>query len=309
MNLGRMLIQKTLHPQWAVIVLLVVLSAGALAFTFATNQDFSAISIISYVLSAYTLSVLFINSFQAASKMQLRFRLQASGSHVRSFVQSNKFYNRYTTDLSYRATVFLCPALIMNLLYAGIKLFAGVYYASFWYGADALFYVALSLTQFLMLRHIQKRKGKSTLTEEYRQYRFCGFMLFTLIIALIGVVYQIVHLNMSYQYPGLLIYAVATYAFIYLGVAIANIIKCRKLNSPILTAIMTLVLAKAFVAIFALQTAMLTSFGDESVLSFQQAANAITGGAVCLLIICMAVIMVARANKNLKKIAVNDLEA
>ena len=204
------------------------------------------------------------------------------------------------TDKSYRAKIALYSALSMTLFYAAFKLIAGIYYASFWYGADALFYIVLSAVQFLMLRHM-RRKGES-LENEYRQYRFCGFFLFALNAALTGVVYQVVNQDMGYHYPGLMVYAAATYAFFCLALAIINIVQYRKLNSPVLSAVKAIRLARALVAIFALQTAMLTAFGGDESDTFKILMKALTGGGVCILIFGMAVYMVVRANMNLKKL-------
>ena len=186
----------------------------------------------------------------------------------------------------------------MNLLYAVFKLFAGIHYASFWYGADAIFYIILSVVQFLMLRHM--RKKEESLANEYRQYRFCGSFLFALNAALTGVVYQVVKQDMGYHYPGLMVYAAATYAFFCLTLAIINIVKYRKLNSPVLSAVKALRLARALVAIFALQTAMLTAFGSDASSTFKTLMKSLTGGGVCIMIFGIAVFMVVRANKNLR---------
>ena len=210
------------------------------------------------------------------------------------------------TDIPYRTKISLYMSLSMNLIYAGFKLIAGIYYASFWYGADALFYIILSAARFLILRYV--RKGEKDLEKEYRQYRFCGYLLFVLNAALIGVVYQVVHQDMGYSYPGLLIYIVATYTFYCIIISIVNVIKYRTLNSPVLSAVKAFSLAKALVAIFALQTAMLISFGIDDSEMFKNLMKSLTGGGLCLFIIGMAVFMIVRANKNLKILRINNLE-
>ena len=184
------------------------------------------------------------------------------------------------------------------------KLLSAIYYASFWYGADAIFYIVLSAIRLIMLRHV--KVGRCNIDNEYRQYRFCGCLLFVLNIALSGVVFQIVYQNMGYSYPGLLIYLVATYTFFCLIVAIINVVKYRKLNSPALSAIKAISLTKALVAVFALQTAMFASFGSEESEVFQRITNTAFGAVICLSIFAMATIIVVEANKNLGKIAINN---
>ncbi|MCL2817746.1 MAG: hypothetical protein FWD39_05105 [Clostridiales bacterium] len=288
--------KRILRPGTAWVVLLNLFSTAALIFIFSTNRDATIGGYISYVFSTYAFTVLVINLPTMVSNAVNA--LGKPGNIIGSFIHANEHISRYITDLVYRAKISLYAALAVNLLYATFKLIAGIHYASFWYGADAIFYIILSAVQFLMLRHLQK-KGND-LAQEYRQYRFCGYLLFALNSALIGVVYQIVHQNMGYHYPGLMIYAAATFAFLCLAVAIINVVKYRKLNSPVLSAIKAISLAKALVALFALQTAMLISFGGEESEAFKNIMNVLTGGGVCLFIFVMAVFMIMRANESLK---------
>ena len=279
---------------------LVLLSSAALFYTFSTGRDATVIGYISYVLSAYTTTVVAVNAPVILAQMRSRIH----SSKLMSFLYSNAYGNRYLTDMPYREKITLYASLFANLFYAGVKLLAGLYYASFWFGADALFYIVLSTIQFLMLRHL--RKADAGLADEYRQFRFCGYFLFALNAALTGLVYQVVKQGMGYHYPGLMIYAAATYAFSCLMLAVINIFKYRKLNSPVLSAIKAIRLAKALVAIFALQTAMLASFGGNENETFMSLMKALTGGGVCLLIFSMALYMVFHANHQLKNLSINN---
>ena len=220
------------------------------------------------------------------------------GNKAQTLVLGNEFISQFIADAAYRTKIVLYAALSANLLYSILKLAAGIYYASFWFGADALFYIVLSATQFSLLRHL--RKGESSLESELRQYRFSGYFLFALAIALTGVVYQVVNQGAGYTYPGLLIYIVATYAFACLTLAIINVVTYRKLNSPVLSAIKVISLSKALVAIFALTASMLTAFGEGDSESFSFLINSLTGTGVCLFILGMAVMMIINANKNLR---------
>ena len=202
--------------------------------------------------------------------------------------------------MPYRAKISLYASLLANLFYASFKLIAGIYYASFWYGADAVFLIVLSGMRLFMIRQV--RKGGGGLIQEYRQYRFCGYMLFALNIAFIGVIIQIINHGMEHQYPGHIIYVVAIFTFFFLSLAIRNLIIFRKLHSPVLSAIMSISLAKALVALFALQNAMLISFGNGVGISetTKQIMSVLTGSGVCLIMFGMAVYMIIRASINLK---------
>jgi len=200
-----------------------------------------------------------------------------------------EYGGRFMTDISYRTKIVLYASLSINVLYAAFKLTIGIYYASFWYGADAIYYIVLSTVRFYLLRYMRKQ---GDLANEVRQYRFCGYLLFILNIALIGVVYQVVRQNMGYLYPEILIYAIATYTFICLAIAIKNMIKYRKLNSPVLAAVKAVSFAQALVALFALQTSMLLAFGGGDSEIFKSIMKSLTGGSVCCIIFIMSILMI-----------------
>jgi hypothetical protein len=294
---------RLLHPGMAWILLLTPLSAAALIYTFVTGRAVTPLGYISYVLSAYTMTVLIVNLQAIREKTRSFIQENKYGNRLKAFVYSNKYGNLYMTDISFRVKVSLFSSLFINLLYAAFKLIAGIHYASFWYGADAVYYIVLSAARVLLTRHVQK--GERDLEKEYRVYRSCGVLLFVLNATLTGVVYQIVNQNMGYRYPGLLIYAVATYAFVYITVAIVNVVKYRKLNSPVFSAVKTLSLDKALVAMFALQSAMFASFNKQGA-DFERLMNSIFGGLVCLSLFAMAAMMVVEANDKLKKIRIID---
>jgi len=275
---------RALRPGPVWIILLILLSAAALVFTFGLGRQDTIFGYISYALSAYALTVFVISAAKVPAK-------------IKSFIYENKYSNRYMTDIPFRVKTSLYLSLSFNLIYAVFKLLTGILYASFWFGAEAVYYIILCAVRFLLLRHV--RKEDDDLKREFQEYRFCGYLLFALNAALTGVVYQMINSGKGPQYPGFLIYAAATYAFLCLTLAIINVVKYRKFNSPVLSAVKAINLAKALVAMFSLQTAMFASFGGSE--DFQHIMNSITGGCVCFFIFGMAVFMVKRSNRELKK--------
>ena len=213
---------------------------------------------------------------------------------IRTFIYENKITGRYLSSIPLQIRI----ALSLNLLYAGFKMFTGIYYASYWFGAEAVFYLIIGTTRFLLLRNMKKIKGG--LRQEYQVYRFCGFLLFALNASLTGIVYQMIHQGGGSEYPGLLIYIVATFTFIFLINAIIDIVKYRKLNSPVLSAVKIITFTQALVAIYSLQIALFTAFGEDEHLAFVM--NSVFGGLLCISIFGMAVFMVVRAFEKIKKL-------
>mgnify|MGYP003314828756 CR=1 FL=1 len=99
-----------------------------------------------------------------------------------------------------------------------------------------------------------------------------------------------------------LIFAFATYAFYSFIMAVVNVVRYRKLVNPIFSAAKMLSLASAMVSMLALQTAMLTEFSGIEQEIFARNMNFVTGSAVCLLIFGMAVWMIYRADREMKKL-------
>jgi len=122
-------------------------------------------------------------------------------------------------------------------------------------------------------------------------------MLLALNIALIGVVFQIVNQGMGYEYPGLLIYAVATYTFSCIAISVIKVIKYKKYHNPVLSAQKAISLAKALVALFALQTAMFASFNENMML--ERIMNTVFGSCVCFALFCMAVFMIIKGGRGI----------
>ncbi len=141
---------------------------------------------------------------------------------------------------------------------------------------------------------------------ELLRYRLCGFVLLIMNQALTVLVVFIVHQNKGFDYPGLLIYAMALYAFYAVITATVDVVKTRREKSPILSAAKAINLVAAMVSILSLETAMLAQFGGNDDPMFRKVMTASTGGGVCTIVIGMAIYMIWRANKNLKKIEINN---
>ena len=215
---------------------------------------------------------------------------------LRVFPPGYKIVNRYLTDVSLRVKISLHFSLVFNLIYAAFKLISGVYYASFWYGADAIFYIVLSIARFLLIRHVRKNKNDSAAA--FKQYRICGILIFGLNAAFVSAVYQIVnHQSKGYSYPGSLIYVVAIYTFYLITISVINMVKYHKQNNPVYSAQKALSLTKALVAMFALQTSMFASFGADETL--ERVMNIASGGVICFTIFAIAVMIIIRANQEL----------
>ena len=146
------------------------------------------------------------------------------------------------------------------------------------------------------------------MAEDIRRYRLCGIMLLLMNQALMGIVIYMVRNNRGFDYPGLLIYAMATYSFYAVITAVINLVKFRKYESPVLSAAKAINLVAAMVSILSLETAMLAQFGGDDAPEFRQIMTACVGGGVCVIVIGMAAFMIWRSGKLMEKLRINNFQ-
>lgn len=300
-------LKKILFPPVWIIVLCSVIGFPAVIISLKFLSETSPISYISYILSAYALTVLCAN-FSRAKK---RCKELIHGDEVkiivsfRRFMRRYKYTSMYLDDIEFRARVSLYSGLAVNMFYAVFKCATGVIFRSAWLWAIGIYYVMLSAIRFTLLRNVRITDKKEHSAErkihEYKSARLCGIMMLVLSTAMGGMTFQMIWQNRSYEYKGYIIYISALYAFYSFITAVVNVVKFSKINNAILSAAKILALAGALMSMFALQTAMFSAFGGGKEL--QRLMNTITGTAVCVLTIGMAVFIIIRANICLKKLA------
>ena len=121
-----------------------------------------------------------------------------------------------------------------------------------------------------------------------------------------GMIVLMVLTDSGYSYPGYVIYLSALYTFYTVILAAANLVKFRKLGSPILSASKVLRFVAALMSLLGLQTAMISQFSAEGA-AFRRRMNAITGGGVWCSVILIAVYMLLRSRKMKEVTSVDPL--
>ena len=255
------------------------------------------IQYIAYVVSAYALIVT-ITGFPYLKAMAQRIKRYVSDHPIVKGVRSTKLGAKYYSDMRFRAKVSLCISFVINLLYIVMKIFSGIYYHSAWFISLAVYYILIAVMRLILMCHVNVCDEAA----ELRRYRICGIMLLLMNQALAGIVAFMVCQNKGFDYPGLLIYAMALYSFYTVITAAVNIVKTRRRKSPILSAAKAINLVAALVSILSLETAMIEQFGTDDDPMFRRIMTGATGGGVCTVVIIMAVYMIVRANIRLKRL-------
>ncbi len=287
----KQLLYRLLFPRLAIVLICVPAAAVLLVYTFSVGGKYSPMAYVSYVLSAYALAI------ACARIIRIPKRGYADRLH------RNKYLHRYLTDVPFKMHMSLYLSLGVNLIFVAIKLFFGIYYGSVWFGTLAVYYIMLSVMRFLLLRQVNRNSIGTDTVSEWKNYRLCGIILLLMNSALSGVVILVLHKKESFHYDGHLIYVVALYAFYNIITAARDVVKYRKYQSPVMSAAKAIKLATSLVAMLSLETAMLMQFNKrEDAEAFRRIMTGAVGGAVCAIILAMAVFMIVRSNRQLKTV-------
>ena len=279
------LLHKLLFPGAAVVLLNIPVGFGLLAYSFLVAGEDSPIAYVSYVISAYSLTVVCANAVPLFQK----------GSQ---WVQGLPLLSQLLEDVPYRARLMLVVSLVVNSLYAGFNALSGLYYHSPWFGTLAAYYLLLSVLRFLLARFAHRHGFAGNKTAQWKRYRLCGAMLIPMNFALAGVVVLTLKQQGGFHYGSMLIYIMALYAFYVTISGVVSLVRTRKYKSPVLSAARVVSLAAALVSMLSLEVAMLAQFGGGEF--FRRAMIASTGGAVCFVLVGMASFMIVRATQELK---------
>ena len=276
-------------------LLISVPSYGLVIYALADKDVDPALAYASYLLSAYAL-ILTVTGITGA----VRFMRREIREHplVRKML-GIPLVVRYLKEDRFRAEAALYQGFFINLFYAGVKMFSGIRYKSVWFTMLAVYYILLAIMRFSLLHQV--RKSNKNKISEWRRYRLCGIVLLWMNLALAGIVVLVVHQNSGFEYPGMLIYIMAMYAFYAVSAAVWNVIKFRKYGSPVLSAAKVISLTAAMVSMLSLETAMLTQFGAAGDENFRRIMTASTGAGVCTIVLGMAVYMMIHATKSMKR--------
>ncbi len=293
------ILRKIFFPPALLAIILAVMGYLFVLAVAVFNIEIPALQYLSYIFSAYALTITITNFPRIISFFKLT-RRRLNDSSLMKKISETKLGNRFFSDVRFRTEISLYCGLVINFLYIILKLFSGIYYRSVWFFALGVYYILLAVMRFILL-HKGKNSAVITMKTELKRYRLCGIMLLIMNQALAGIVIFMVYQNKGFDYPGLLIYAMAAYSFYSIIVAVINLVKFRKHGSPLLSAAKVINLVAAMVSILSLETAMLAQFGEDDDPLFRKAMTGATGGAVCTIVIGIAIFMIVKSTKRLLK--------
>jgi len=285
--------KKLLFPPIWLMVILVIISAAALAFVFVKGMEQSILAYIVYVLAFYTLM-----AATAFCAMVLPKRYSA----IKQKIYDDPLGNRYMTDKVFRTNISLSISFVISMLYVGINLWSWHMLKSYWFMVLAVYYVIMAVMRYLLVRYVRIQKIGTNILGEWKRSRVCAYILLLINLSLSGAVLMILYQSKGYDYPGIMIYVMALYTFYATVHAILDIIQYRKLGSPVISTAKIVSLSGALVSMLNLETAMFAQFGADMSVENQRIFVILTGAGVSITVVTLSVMLIVNANKEIRRI-------
>lgn len=219
---------------------------------------------------------------------------------VRRFRRENRYYLRYQNDVQLRINLSLYFAVGFNAAYALFQLCLGLRHRSAWFYAMAGYYLLLAVMRLTLMRHTRRHAAGEDTPLEWRKYRFCGWLLLVMNLALAVFTLYFVFRIRVFPHHEITVIAMAAYTFAALAVAVVNAVRYRQYGSPAYSAAKAISLVCAMVSMLTLENAMLTAFGQDSSEVFRQIILGASGVAVILEVQSIALYMIVNACRKLK---------
>ncbi len=279
-----------LFPHIAIMLFLIPISAVLLVGSMLFIGVESPIAYISYVLSAYTLTVWCIKT-----PYLVRF--------FKTFKNENKYAQIWQSDTRLRLSITLYGSLVWNGLYGIFQIWLGFYHHTFWFYSLGAYYICLAVMRLFLVGHIRKYKAGEKMISELKKYRACGFVFLGMNLALALIIFFMIYWNRTFEHNMITTIAMAAYTFLSLTVAIINVIKYKKYNSPVFSASKVISFAASLVSMLTLEATMLTTFGEKTMTAMSQKLMlGATGGVISLVIVATAIYMIFASTKKLKQL-------
>lgn len=282
--------KAVLFPPVLLMLFLTPAAAGLLIYAMLFWAESNPFRIAAYLFSFYTLLVLCV-------------RIPGAVKWYKCFKDNNKYLNIWSADVRLRMKVTLAGTVFWNCGYAVMQLGLGIYHHSPWFYSLAGYYLSLAIMRFFLARHTFQFEPREKMKEELRKYRICGWLFLLVNLALSGMMFYMIRGERVVQYNEITTIAMATYTFASFAIAITNVIRYRKFSSPVYSATKAISLAAACVSVITLEDTMLTTFQKESMtVQTQKLFLTLTGAAIALFIVVMAVYMIIKANREMKSL-------
>ena len=198
-------------------------------------------------------------------------------------------------------SISLSVSFFVSMLYVGINLWSWHMLGSYWFMVLAVYYVIMAVMRYLLVRYVRIQKIGTDILGEWKRSRICAYILLLINLSLSGAVLMILYQHRGYDYPGIMIYVMALYTFYALTMSIVDMVKYKKMGSPIMSTAKIVSLSAALVSMLNLETAMFAQFGGDMSPENQQIFIILTGAGISVTVVTLSVILIVRATKEIRR--------
>lgn len=276
-----------LFPRTAIVVIVVPFAFFLLGYAALFLPEMGMVHYISYVASAYALTI-----FCCRIPQMVHF--------FKKVKTENRYVVRYFSDTHLRINISLYISLAINTAYALLQFGMGLTHKSVWFYTLCAYYLLLAIMRYFLLKYTRAHETVQTSKLEWLIYRFCGILLLCMNSTLGAMVFYITWRGYTFRHHEITTIALAAYTFFSLTKAILQVVKFRKYKSPVYSATKMVGLTSAIVSMLTLETAMLTSFGEEGQETFNRIMTGISGTAVTPIVLGLALYMIVTSTKHIK---------
>lgn len=206
------------------------------------------------------------------------------------------FFERIRADTTFRIKLFLLLSFVFNITYSVFLFVVGQIYSSKWFFVMSIYYGLLSIVRSIYLLQIYSQKQ---LFSKIKILRICGFFLLLINLLVSTMMFILIHGNQVVKHHEITVIALAAYTFFSLTIAIVNSVKYLRKKDYIFSCIKITSLIAASVSMVTLTNTMLATWGEDNTL-LRSIILPILSGVVAIFIIVCAILMIHKANLDLR---------
>ena len=203
---------------------------------------------------------------------------------------------KYKNSESYRIKFLLGFSIIYNVAYALYLLVESSLTASRWFFIMSVYYALLSIVRIFMFFQLERN---NSLRKNLIIMRGIGCFLFLLNFIISIMMFVLIYTNKIVKHGEITVITLATYTFYVLAMAIIGSVKHIKRKNSLYSCIKIISLVSASVSMVTLTNTMLSTFGENNEL-LRSIILPLFSGVVSIFIIICAILMVLKANSNLR---------
>ena len=220
-------------------------------------------------------------------------------------IQKSPLCDRYLHNRAFRGIVGVWGGTAANLAFAAFRFVLGTLTASVFLLSSAVYYLIIGGMRASLGFAYRARARRGGFSYECRLYRRTARLLFLLNLPMGGMILLFVRTSPTVPYPGVTIYASATYTFYMMTLSIVNLVKYRRVGSPILSAAKALNFVAALFSLLGLQNALILTFSGEG--AYRIMMNTLTGSAVYAAVIAVAIFMLRHPPKEPEEVPLEQI--